>query len=231
MSGSLQRFDASVGWPALRDRYGACLSETTLAELDAAVEFAVEWHGDQTRPAGEPYVEHLLEALAVLVEGVGVDDRDVLCAVVLHDVVEDTPCTLDEVRQRFGGRVALLVDWVTKREPGPGESAEQARAAYLTRLREAPVEAILVKLADRLSNVQRLATHPRVDKRRSYYRETVDSIVPIASTHAWFQNWYSCWEREFQQLLGANGPGAAAGTPAARDGGGDGWRRGGVAGR
>jgi guanosine-3',5'-bis(diphosphate) 3'-pyrophosphohydrolase len=78
MSGSLQRFDASVGWPALRDRYGRCLSEATLTELDAAVESAVEWHGDQTRPAGEPYVEHLLEALAVLVEGVDVDDRDVL---------------------------------------------------------------------------------------------------------------------------------------------------------
>jgi (p)ppGpp synthase/HD superfamily hydrolase len=136
MNGSLQRFDASVGWSALRDRFRACLSETTLTELDVAVEFAVEWHGDQTRPTGEPYVEHLLEALAVLVEGVGVDDRDVLCAVDPHDVVEDTPCTFDEVRQRFGGGVALLVDRVTKWEPGPGESAEQARAAYLTRLRD-----------------------------------------------------------------------------------------------
>jgi hypothetical protein len=78
MNGSLQRFDGSAGWPALRDRLGPCLSETTLTELDAAVAFAVEWHGDQTRPAGEPYVEHLLEALAVPVDGVGVDDRDVL---------------------------------------------------------------------------------------------------------------------------------------------------------
>jgi (p)ppGpp synthase/HD superfamily hydrolase len=66
----------------------------------------VDWHGGQTRPAGEPYLEHLLEATRVLVEAVGVTDVDVLRAAVPHDVVEDTACTLDEVRDRFGDRVA-----------------------------------------------------------------------------------------------------------------------------
>ena len=78
--------------------------------------FALRFHGDQKRPTGAPYVEHLLEALEVLVRGAGVSDPDVLCAAVLHDVVEDTPCTIAGVRAAFGDRVADMVGWVTKPE-------------------------------------------------------------------------------------------------------------------
>ena len=85
-----------------------------------AVEFAVRYHGDQTRPTGAPYAEHLLEALEVLVRGAGVSDPEILQAVVLHDVVEDTPCTIDDVRRAFGVRVAGLVGWVTKPAPDEG---------------------------------------------------------------------------------------------------------------
>jgi (p)ppGpp synthase/HD superfamily hydrolase len=171
-----------------------------LAALDEAVAFAARWHGDQTRPAGEPYLEHLLEATRVLVEGVGVTDVDVLRAAVLHDVVEDTARTLDEVREHFGDRVATLVDWVTKPPRPEGWSREEARAAYLDRLRSAPDDAILVKLADRLSNVQRLDTHPRPEKRRAYYDETVHFILPFAERHPWFHAWYDTWRTEFRQL-------------------------------
>jgi (p)ppGpp synthase/HD superfamily hydrolase len=89
------------------------------------------------------------------------------------------------VRERFGDRVAELVGWVTK----SGDRAE-----YLARLRDAPDAAIAVKLADRLSNVQRLRTHPRPEKRASYYRETVATIVPLAAGRPWFQQWYSEWQ-------------------------------------
>ena len=195
---TLRTFDAVGGWPVLRPHLA--LPEPTLAALDETVEFAVTWHADQVRPAGEPYVEHLLEALRVLVEAIGVTDVDVLRAAVLHDVVEDTPCTLDQVRERFGDRVAELVDWVTKSEPADGESPEQARAAYLTRLRTAPPDALLVKLADRASNVQRLDTHPRPAKQRSYYQETVASIVPLAQHHQWFRDWYATWQQTFAHL-------------------------------
>jgi (p)ppGpp synthase/HD superfamily hydrolase len=157
----MRTFAAKDGWPAVRAAWADRLPEADLAALDAAVAFALRWHGGQTRPAGEPYVEHLLEATRVLVEAIGVTDVDVLIAAVLHDVVEDTACTLDEVRHSFGDRVAMLVDWVTKPPRHEGQSREEARAAYLERLREAPDDAILVKLADRLSNVQRLDTHPR----------------------------------------------------------------------
>jgi (p)ppGpp synthase/HD superfamily hydrolase len=112
---------------------------------------------------------------------------------VLHDVVEDTACTLEEVRERFGDRVATLVDWVTKPPRHEGHSREQVRVAYLDRLHSAPDHAILVKLADRLSNVQRLDTHPRPEKRRNYYDETVRFILPR------FHDWYDTWH-EFRQL-------------------------------
>jgi guanosine-3',5'-bis(diphosphate) 3'-pyrophosphohydrolase len=189
----METFDGSLGWPALRQSFADRLPARTLTLLDEAVAFAVERHGDQRRPAGEPYVEHLLEALRVLVEAVGTRDPDPLRAAVLHDVVEDTPTSLDEVRERFGARVAELVGWVTKAEGTD-------RAAYLATLRRAPAAALDVKLADRLSNVQRLRTHPRPEKRATYYRETVDSIVPLAADRPWFADWYRQWQQEHADL-------------------------------
>lgn len=196
----MQTFEAKEGWAALRARWADRLPEADLAALDQATAFAEARHGDQTRPAGEPYIEHLLEVTRVLVEAIGITDVDLLRTAVLHDVVEDTGCTLDEVRERFGDRVATLVDWVTKPARREDESREQARAAYLDRLRSAPDDAVLVKLADRLSNVQRLDTHPRPEKQRDYYDETVRSIVPLADRHPWFRDWYGRWRGEFSRL-------------------------------
>ena len=171
----LQRYTSADGWPP-----------------GPALAFATHWHGDQRRPAGEPYVEHLQEATAFLTRGAGVTDPDLLTAAVLHDVVEDTPCTLAEVSSTFGTRVASLVDWVTKADD---------REAYLARLRTAPEDAVLVKLADRASNVQRLHTHPRPEKQKKYYAETVRTIVPLAAAHPWFARWYETWQEEYAHLV------------------------------
>ncbi|WP_034263328.1 HD domain-containing protein [Actinospica robiniae] len=200
----MQTFAVKDGWPAARRRWTDRLPADVLTALDEAVEFALLQHGDQKRPAGEPYLEHLLEATSVLVDAVGVTDADILRAAVLHDVVEDTDCTLDQVRERFGDRVATLVDWVTKPPRDEGVSREQARAAYLERLRGAPDEAILVKLADRLSNAQRLDTHPRREKAGAYYDETVRSVLPLAEPHPWFRDWFAAWRIAFAGL-GATG--------------------------
>lgn len=200
MALALRTFEAEGGWPAVRGRLANRVPEPDLALLDVAVDFAALWHADQRRPAGEPYVDHLLEVVSILVEAVNVTDVDVLRAAVLHDVVEDTACSLDEVRARFGGRVADLVEWLTKPAVAEGRSREAVRAAYLARLREAPADALVVKLADRLSNVQRLDTHPRPEKRRAYYRETVRSVVPLAQSHAWFRQWYADWRDAFDHL-------------------------------
>ena len=184
-----------------------------LAVLREAFAFATACHGDQRRPTGDPYERHLLEAVEVLAEGAGVLDRDLLVAALLHDVVEDTACTLAQVEDRFGPRVAELVDWVTKADPpGDGGSGgleprlsgsgakEAARRQYLHRLASAPPEAVLVKLADRLSNVQRLDRHPRPEKRRAYYRETVDWILPLAAGVPFFAEQFDRWRERYAEL-------------------------------
>ncbi|GLZ03920.1 hypothetical protein Acsp03_13860 [Actinomadura sp. NBRC 104412] len=190
-------------WPQARADLEARgdLDAATLEEVEKAAVAAERWHGDQRRPTGVPYVEHLLEALEVLVRGAGETDPEILSAVLLHDVVEDTDATVRDVEERFGPRVAELVDWVTK--PPAGNAGRQAKraakAAYLRRLRDAPRDAITVKLADRASNVQRL-DQVAPDFQRRYFAETVTYILPLAKDHPWFASWYAAWRERFAHL-------------------------------
>ncbi len=194
--------------PGLRER----LPAGTLARLREAMAFAAGHHGDQRRPTGVPYTEHLLEALEVLVRGAGVTSPEILCAAVLHDVVEDTSCTLEEISAAFGPRVADLVGWVTIPEPGPGQDKASVKEEYLRGLRHAPHDARLVKLADRASNAQTLRNLPQA-RQRAYYAQTVEFIVPLAASEPWFAGWYAAWEAAFADLA-EPGPGGANPGPA-----------------
>jgi (p)ppGpp synthase/HD superfamily hydrolase len=194
-------FDHWTTWPRAEAALADRVPPEDLAVLREAHAFALACHGDQLRPTGDPYERHLLEAVEVLAEGAGILERDLLVAALLHDVVEDTACSLDQVGDRFGPRVAELVDWVTKTDPPEGGGdREAARVGYLRRLAEAPREAVLVKLADRLSNVQRLDRHPRPEKRRSYYRETVEWILPLAAGVPFFDEQYARWASRYAEL-------------------------------
>jgi guanosine-3',5'-bis(diphosphate) 3'-pyrophosphohydrolase len=104
----VQYFDRFKSWPQARRQLTVRLPASTLAALDDAAEFAIACHGNQMRPSIEPvpYEEHLVETLDVLVNGAGVTDRDVLVAALLHDVVEDTPCTEGDVRTAVRDRVS-----------------------------------------------------------------------------------------------------------------------------
>jgi guanosine-3',5'-bis(diphosphate) 3'-pyrophosphohydrolase len=197
--GGVETFTDWHDWPSVERELGRALPAETAAAVGDAVEFAIQWHGDQRRPTGAPYLDHLLEALEILVTGAKIFDRDVLCAVVLHDVLEDTPCTLADIGERFGPRVAELVGWVTKPETGPGEDKAAVKEAYLHRLGDAPRDAQLIKLADRASNVQTLRNLP-LDRQRYYYAQTVAHIVPLASTEPWFALWYARWQENFADL-------------------------------
>jgi guanosine-3',5'-bis(diphosphate) 3'-pyrophosphohydrolase len=181
--------------PCLRER----LPAPVVADIAMAVRFAELHHGAQLRPTGAPYLEHLLEALEVLVLGAGVADRDVLIAAVLHDVVEDTSCTVAEIADAFGATVAELVRWVTIPQPAAGEDRRAVKEAYLRRLRGAPRDAILVKLADRASNVQTLRNLEPA-RQRAYYAQTVTHIVPLAAGEPWFAAWYGQWQLELADL-------------------------------
>ena len=190
-------------WQRTEPELRRLLAPATGDAVAKATEFALRFHGDQRRPTGAPYAEHLLEALEVLVRGAGVSDPGVLCAAVLHDVVEDTPCTIGDVRSAFGDRIADMVGWVTKPEPADGadkQAAQAAKEAYLGRLAGAPDDAILVKLADRASNVQTLRNLPSVAKQREYYAQTVRYIMPLAASRGWWDVWYASWQQVHRDL-------------------------------
>lgn len=175
------------------------LPAQTIGQVSEAIEFARAAHGDQRRPTGAPYLEHLLEALEALVRGAGVTDPDLLSSAVLHDVVEDTEVTGEELEKRFGPRVAELVGWVTIPGAGPGEDAKTVKEAALRRLGSAPRDAVLVKLADRLSNVQTLRNlDPQ--SQREYYDQTVRLVVPLAAAAPWFERWYAAWQAAHADL-------------------------------
>jgi guanosine-3',5'-bis(diphosphate) 3'-pyrophosphohydrolase len=186
-------------WRQTEPELRRLLPAATCDKVAEAVTFALHFHGDQKRPTGAPYVEHLLEALEVLVRGAAVADQDVLCAAVLHDVVEDTPCTIADVRAAFGNRVADMVGWVTKPETEDGADKKAVKEAYLKRLADAPDDAILVKLADRASNVQTLRNLP-LPKQRDYFAQTVSYIMPLAASRGWWALWYASWEEAHRDL-------------------------------
>jgi (p)ppGpp synthase/HD superfamily hydrolase len=187
-------------WEEAEPRVRQVLAPGTADAVTAAVAFARDAHGDQQRPTGVPYLEHLLETLEVLTTGAGITNPDILKAGVLHDVLEDTDRTEAEIAEAFGRETATLVRYVTKPE---GRDKRATKLAYLKGLRNAPDDAITVKLADRVSNVQTLRNLPSLAKQREYYADTVTYLIPLAQrSHPWFAGWYATWAREFADLSG-----------------------------
>ena len=151
-----------------------------LTLLRKAYEFTADEHKSQTRLSGEPFVSHPLEVANVLAEM----KLDVVClaAGMLHDVVEDTPTTIERVRQEFGPEVARIVEGVTKISRIEFVTPEAQQAENLRKMVLAMVDdirVVLVKLADRLHNMRTLE-HLPAEKRTRIARETLDIYAPIA---------------------------------------------------
>jgi (p)ppGpp synthase/HD superfamily hydrolase len=195
-------FAGWVNWKAAEAELLGRLPEDAVGELGTAVAAAQVWHEGQTRPAGEPYSQHLLQVLQVLAVGLDVTDVDLLRAGVLHDVVEDTVGTAAEVENRFGRRTAELVGAVTIPQAQGGQSKDSVRVAYLAKLATAPRDVLTLKLSDRYSNVQRLHTHPRIAKQRSYYAETVEHFVPLAAVNPLLDDLFTRWADAYSYLTG-----------------------------
>ena len=153
------------------DRIGACF------------DFAAAAHGPQQRESGEPYVSHVVEVCRILLDLLDTRlDTPLACAGLLHDVVEDTPVTLEEVEKRFGREVAALVGGVTKLsglhfDSQEAEQAENFRRMVLSMARDLRV--IFVKLADRLHNM-RTIQYLKPEKARRIAEETRDIYAPLA---------------------------------------------------
>src|SRR5580700_1052965 len=137
-------------------------------------------HQGQHRASGESYIEHPLAVAEILAELEM--DHQTIAAALLHDVVEDTTITAEQVSERFGEDVSRLVDGVTKLTRIPYQSKEDAQVENLRKMFLAmakDIRVIIIKLADRLHNMRTLSSLPP-DKQQSIARETIEIYAPIA---------------------------------------------------
>src|SRR5579862_6363682 len=149
-------------------------------ELMRVYELADAAHEGQRRASGESYIEHPLAVAGILADLEM--DHQTIAAALLHDVVEDTSITSEQVAQQFGDEVARLVDGVTKLTRIPYQSKEDAQVENLRKMFMAmakDIRVIIIKLADRLHNMRTLASLP-VSKQQAIARETLDIYAPIA---------------------------------------------------
>ena len=154
-----------------------------LVVIDKAFEIANSYHGDQLRRSGEPYIIHPIAVCSILVD-LGMDWQS-LVAALLHDVVEDTPYTIEQLTEDFGEEVAVLVDGVTKlgkvqitsRETKEEQQAENVRKMLLAMSKD--IRVIIVKLADRLHNMRTLE-YVSPQKQRDKALETLEIFAPIS---------------------------------------------------
>jgi GTP pyrophosphokinase len=141
---------------------------------------AVDAHREQLRNSGEPYVQHPL-AVARIVADLGLDDVTVAAA-LLHDTVEDTGATVEEIGRTFGVDVASIVDGVTKLDRVQFESWEDQQAATMRKMLVAmakDLRVLIIKLADRLHNMRTIAGLS-ADRQERIARETLDIYAPLA---------------------------------------------------
>lgn len=151
-----------------------------LSKIVSAYEFAAKAHDGQKRSSGQAYIIHPLAVAYILVE-LGMD-TDTICAALLHDVVEDTPATLDDLKKRFGQDVAMLVDGVTKLSKIPVFTKEEQQAENIRKILLAmsqDIRVMIIKLCDRLHNMRTLKYRPH-DKQRNTALETMNIYAPIA---------------------------------------------------
>jgi guanosine-3',5'-bis(diphosphate) 3'-pyrophosphohydrolase len=145
-----------------------------------AFQFACAHHGDQRRLSGEEFITHPV-GVAKICAGMRLD-TETLCAALLHDTVEDTSASLDEVSERFGEEIAGLVDGVTKLTGLTFQSRDEAQAENYRKMMVAmasDIRVILIKLADRLHNMRTISAMSK-QKQVEKSRETLDIYAPIA---------------------------------------------------
>ncbi|MBP0985685.1 MAG: bifunctional (p)ppGpp synthetase/guanosine-3',5'-bis(diphosphate) 3'-pyrophosphohydrolase, partial [Oscillospiraceae bacterium] len=151
-----------------------------LGMIEKAYLFAEKRHEGQLRRSGEPYIIHPIAVASYLVD-LGLDS-ECICAALLHDVVEDTNTSLDEIRAAFGEEVTELVNGVTKLGKIPFSSVEEEQAENLRKMLLAmskDIRVMIIKLNDRLHNM-RTMDYMAEQKRRDKSRETMEVYAPIA---------------------------------------------------
>jgi guanosine-3',5'-bis(diphosphate) 3'-pyrophosphohydrolase len=154
--------------------------EIDRARVEDAFVFACEHHADQVRKSGEDFITHPA-AVAKICAGLRLD-TETLCAALLHDTVEDTTASIEEVTDRFGEEIASLVDGVTKLTGITFQSRDEAQAENYRKMMVAmasDIRVILIKLADRLHNMRTISAMPK-QKQIDKAKETLEIYAPIA---------------------------------------------------
>ena len=149
--------------------------------INRAYVFSMKAHGTQVRASGDPYFSHPIEVAGILTD-LKLDDETIATA-ILHDTIEDTLTTAEEIERLFGPNVARLVDGVTKLSKIEAQSENERAAENLRKFLLAlsgDIRVLLVKLADRLHNMRTLHHVPAEDKRRRIAKETMDIYAPLA---------------------------------------------------
>ncbi len=165
----------------LRSRYVLMYSDKQIELLDSALSFAIKMHGDQCRVSGEPYITHPI-AVANLLLDIGMDSATVAAA-LLHDCIEDTPATSEEITALFGTEVCTLVNAVTKLakivfKSKKEEQAENFRRMFFAMAQD--IRVILIKLADRVHNMRTIDVLSH-ERQVAMATETLEIYAPLAS--------------------------------------------------
>ena len=156
------------------------LDDNQLQLVRNAYELAAEAHKEQKRKTGEPYIIHPIAVARIVAEELELGANPIMAA-FLHDVVEDTPYTIEDIRERFGDDVAFLVGVVTKQKKERYYKSKQVdNYRQILASVQYDVRAILVKLADRLHNMRTLASM-RPDKQMKIAGETDYFYAPLAN--------------------------------------------------
>jgi guanosine-3',5'-bis(diphosphate) 3'-pyrophosphohydrolase len=170
-----------AGLEALLRRVRASSPKADLKLIHRAYEFAAASHRDQYRASGERFIEHPL-AVAEILADLGLDTVTLVSA-LLHDVVEDTPLTLEDIEREFGREVRDIIDGLTKLDRIEFRSREHQQAENLRKMMLAmakDIRVLLIKLADRLHNMRTIGHLPR-DKQEEKARETLEVYSPLAN--------------------------------------------------
>ncbi len=171
------------------------------AMLNRAYVYTVQKHGTQKRASGDPYFSHPVEVAGLMTE-LKLDQETIITA-LLHDTVEDTLATVEEVERLFGPDVARLVDGVTKLSKIEAMTESERAAENLRKFLLAMSEdlrVLLVKLADRLHNMRTLHFIKSADKRRRIARETMDIYAPLAERVGMYEYMREMQLLAFEQL-------------------------------
>ncbi len=184
----------------LVEQFGFRAHSPEAEQIMRALAFAQQAHRGQSRASGDPYVAHPL-AVATILADLKMDAPTIVAA-LLHDVVEDTAYTLDDIEERFGSEVAQLVDGVTKLDrleerTREEEQAENLRKMFLAMAKD--IRVILIKLADRLHNMRTLK-HLTQDRVHRIAKETMEIYAPLAHRLGIFRIKWELEDLAFQHL-------------------------------